>query len=186
MGKIDFDKFLIDYANSGFLKKRMLVNYLLEQQGLQIVKDKIVPIKDKKEPKFNVGDKVVNDGKVCTIKIVNEDNYIVNNGERDIQVHFSYTKDWKLVEQKPAWSEEDEKIIRGLIAICDEWVVRHSYYPVENCDIEMLKNWLKSFKERYIWKPSDEQMEAVRIARDRNDKIGFYLSQLYDDLKKLM
>jgi hypothetical protein len=176
MGKIDFDKFLIDYANSGFLKKRMLVNYLLEQQGLQIVKDKIVPIKDKKEPKFKVGDKVVNDGKVCTIKIVNEDNYIVNNGERDIQVHFSYTKDWKLVEQKPAWSEEYEKMLNGII----EASTHHCYLNITDID------WLKSLKERYTWKPSDEQMEALRIARDRNDKIGFYLSQLYDDLKKLM
>ena len=184
MGKIDFDKFLIDYANSGFLKKRMLVNYLLEQQGLQIVKDKIVPIKNKKEPKFNVGDKVVNDGKVCTIKIVNEDNYIVNNGERDIQVHFSYTKDWKLVEQKSAWSEEDELIASSIITDIEYAKRTHSNISSLYYDREIA--WLKAIRHQPHWKPSDEQMEALRIARDRNDKIGFYLSQLYDDLKKLM
>ena len=67
----------------------------------------------------------------------------------------------KETEQKPAWSEEDEKMIRGLIVICDEWTTRHSFYPIENCEIEKLKNWLYSLKERYTWKPNDEQMKAL-------------------------
>ena len=53
-----------------------------------------------------------------------------------------------LREKNAAWSDEDENMIRGLIAICDELVGRHSCYPVENCDIEKLKNWLKALKQR--------------------------------------
>ena len=56
---------------------------------------------DKIEPKFKAGDKVLADGKVYTIKLVNEDNYIVDENGRDVQEHFSYTKDWKLYEQNP-------------------------------------------------------------------------------------
>lgn len=69
---------------------------------------------DKFEPKFKAGDKVLVDGKIYTIKLVNEDNYIVDENGRDVQEHFSYTKDWKLVEQKPTLSEEDEKNRRPL------------------------------------------------------------------------
>ena len=68
---------------------------------------------DKYEPKFKAGDKVLADGKVYTIKLVNEDNYIVDENGKDVQEHFSHTKDWKLYEQNP-WSEEDERILLQL------------------------------------------------------------------------
>lgn len=52
-------------------------------------------------------------------------------------------------EQKPAeWSEEDEKMYRGVMAVCDVWSTATSFYPKENEDVERLKHWLKSFKER--------------------------------------
>ena len=37
-----------------------------------------------------------------------------------------------------------------------------------------------------IWKSSKEQLEALRIAMDRNDSVGYNLNQLYEQLKKLM
>lgn len=58
--------------------------------------------------------------------------------------------------QKPAeWSEEDERLLSKL----------QTYVDIEcfdrECNGEDILNWLKSLKERYTWKPSDEQMEAL-------------------------
>ena len=116
---------------------------------------------DKVEPKFKAGDKVLVDGKICTIKLVNEDNYIVDENGRDVQEHFSYTKDWELVEQKPAWSEEDEKYINDI-----------TNYFVEYDDLKHkvsdVVNWLKSLKDRVQqkqeWSEEDVTMLDSAIA----------------------
>jgi len=57
-------------------------------------------------------------------------------------------------EQKPTWSEEDENRINRLIAYFED---KESFTAED--DIEYA-NWLKSLKDRYVWKPSDEQMKA--------------------------
>lgn len=87
-------------------------------------------------------------------------------------------------EHSPAWSEEDEKMIDHLIEALPQWA-NGQIAMLPSIAEEYVKR-LKALKPHPHWKPSDEHLEALRIARDRNDRIGFYLSQLYDDLKKLM
>ena len=85
-------------------------------------------------------------------------------------------------EQKPAWSEEDEMNLRRLMLYlsCREKItseVKSKYM-----------DWLKSLKERYTWKPSDEQMTALRrmkAAIAGEGEIYKPLNSLYEDLKKL-
>ena len=72
-------------------------------------------------------------------------------------------------EQKPVeWSEEDE-----------EWF---------NFTMDYLDNgqqdWLKSLRHRNRWKPSDEQMEALKGVQEGVFRLGI-LESLYNDLKKL-
>lgn len=64
-------------------------------------------------------------------------------------------------EQKPMWSEEDEKIFRALSNTLarisantrtDSTSINYSFHR----DIE----WLKSLKDRYTWKPNVEQLTA--------------------------
>ena len=53
---------------------------------------------------------------------------------------------------------------------------------------EELVNWLKSLKDRYTWKPSDEQMLAINTAINVCGKEtinGKYLVALYKQLLKL-
>lgn len=50
------------------------------------------------------------------------------------------------VQPKTEWSEEDEKMYRGVMAVCDAWSTITSFYPKEDKDVERLKNWLKSLK----------------------------------------
>ena len=102
-------------------------------------------------------------------------------------------------EQKPAWSEEDERNLQGII---DEIEVNKNHAPdYDVATYNRFLSWLKSLKERYTWKPSDEQMKALKDAL--NDSIFQYnfkgsmikeevtrkhaetIESLYNDLKKL-
>ena len=70
-------------------------------------------------------------------------------------IHFSQENDYELVEQKPTWSEEDESMLQNILeCLKNGW----SKLPT---DILKYESWLKSLKERYFWKPSDEQIEAL-------------------------
>jgi hypothetical protein len=87
-------------------------------------------------------------------------------------------KGLKSLRQQPKqeWSEEDEKMFSELsssllINISDQWV--------------KYGKWLKSLKSRITWKPTEAQLASLTIACDRNDRIGFDLTQLLEELKKL-
>ena len=80
--------------------------------------------------------------------------------------------------QKQEWSEEDENIFNDIIMCLDGNF---------KSDKSMI-NWLKSLKERYTWKASDEQMTALRrmkAAIAGEGEIYGPLDSLYEDLKKL-
>ena len=102
------------------------------------------------------------------------------------------------IEQNTAWSEEDEQIYRKCIC-----AMRASAcgFPEEEKFVEQVDNWFKSLKDRYSWKPSEEQMKSLKDAL--NDAIFQYnfkgsmikeevtrkhaetIESLYNDLKKL-
>ena len=69
----------------------------------------------------------------------------------------------KQSEQKPAtWSGENTETISRVISIV-KWAAYSDHsHPILNDKgaIELVEQ-LKSLKERYIWKPSDEQIEAL-------------------------
>jgi len=77
--------------------------------------------------------------------------------------------------QHAAWSEEDEDYLT------DVKPAIHDYYDDDYA--EELYDWLNSFKERYTWKPSDEQMIALKGIASYN--WNNTLESLYNDLKKL-
>lgn len=89
-----------------------------------------------------------------------------------------------IIEQKPAWSEEDEEIYRKCIC-----AMRASAcgFPEEEKFVEQVDNWFKSLKDRYSWKPSEEQMNTLEyymhtlICNEHKE----VLFGLYEDLKKL-
>ena len=138
---------------------------------------------DKVEPKFKIGDiirlkdgdglewtveEVFNNG-TCTIVCADRDDFILPDDN------------WELVEQNPAWSDEDEYCINQLIVFCENCMVPDS--GAIKC-----AHWLKSLKDRYTWKPSDKQMDALRKA-SKNEYLKSeqydILVSLYNDLKKL-
>ena len=85
-------------------------------------------------------------------------------------------------EIKSDWSEEDEWKFSDILAL-----LRGG----ENCHYNTpdLFAWLKSLKERYTWKPSDEQMEALAdalsLAKNCGEEKAFDLRTLYEQLQKI-
>lgn len=92
-------------------------------------------------------------------------------------------------EQKPAeWSEEDEKIGKELMDFCIKCGQGHTIVNSQD-DFRRWTTWLKSLKDRYTWKPSDEQMKWFRDILDYHQfstKGQKIMQSLYDDLKKLI
>ena len=94
------------------------------------------------------------------------------------------TKELKKIEQESAkWNEEDEHRVKDTIYFL-ETAKKHYASTVE---LGACIAWLKSIKDRYAWKPSDEQIKQLGwIAKQNKDNmIGKELISLYQDLKKL-
>ena len=141
-------------------------------------------------PKFRVGDeiKTANEEPLIITKIDekgywSEDLFICDFDEECI---------WDLVEQKPAWSEDDENMLNHIIIDIES--LKEQVYCKYLCNEEI--NWLKSIKDRILpqntWKPSDEQMHYLSwIANVKlgdgvvEQEVSKHLNELLEDLKKL-
>lgn len=107
----------------------------------------------------------------------------------------------KQKEQKPAeWSEEDERLRLACIATIDDVIdyerdrwedynPGRPFRPITKYDEQI--DWLKSLPERFSpqphWKPSEEQMKALRyvayhLMPDTNYRAEMFT--LYNELKK--
>jgi hypothetical protein len=92
------------------------------------------------------------------------------------------------VEQKPTWSNEDEGILDEIIDFLENGTVKLQH------DLSLYASWLKSLKQRYAWRASWEQLDALQyVYRNCNpplsDKLGWdsikTLELMYQELKKL-
>lgn len=83
-------------------------------------------------------------------------------------------------EQKPDWSIKEKLMLNDII----ETTERSNIFK-ENYQRELI-DWLKSLKDKYTWKPSIAQLNALSIVSKGNapDDIEAIVS-LYNDLKKL-
>ena len=88
----------------------------------------------------------------------------------------------RMFEKNP-WSEEDDFNLQCCIDKIQ--------YDIDNGRIgrnREILTWLKSLKDRYTWKPSDEQMASITCAVRKMKESVCYDSELvslFNDLKKL-
>jgi len=84
------------------------------------------------------------------------------------------------LKQKHTWSEEDERMYRGL---------HNLIYSTPYCDSRKeFSDWFKTFKERYTWKPSAFHLECIEDAIGLYEKRGINaigLKEILEELKKL-
>ena len=90
-------------------------------------------------------------------------------------------------KQKQEWSEEDESNFQMLIDLIKE--NKHHATDYEHMKYYKLLSWFKSLKDRYVWKPSDEQIKsldwALSLAKNCGYECSFDLRTLQVQLKKL-
>ena len=112
----------------------------------------------------------------------------------DRDEYISYLKSIKerVRPQKQVWGEEDEYILLHTIndlKFLKDTISIDPNYAVNIIDIEREIDWLKSLKDRYTWKPSDEQMKALHDLNLTGNISyagqGQELINLYNNLNKL-
>lgn len=94
-------------------------------------------------------------------------------------------------EQQPAeWSEGDEGMLNCIIAtLCEE---SHGGRETNDKMVTWLENRLKSLRPQPHWKPSEEQMKALKLAYEdafdcpEGGVPHLPLQSLYQDLQKLL
>ena len=144
---------------------------------------------DEQNPKFRVGDtiKCKYDDRQFTIKSVDLDEGTYTYTQEGCGNDIDYADEmFELVEQKPAWSEEDKMML--------QYAIEHFERQKRNCVegggrkkvMQEFIDWLKSLKPQNTWKPSIAQLNALSIVSKGNapDDIEAIVS-LYQDLKKL-
>ena len=93
--------------------------------------------------------------------------------------------------KESSWSEEDEYLLYETSQHLEE-LIRIDKAKHCACDVQYYQrdiDWLKSLKDRYTWKPSDEQMEALAdalsLAKNCGEERAFDLRTLYEQLQKI-
>lgn len=85
-------------------------------------------------------------------------------------------------QPKQEWSDRDKTIIESIEALCDEKIESVEFQDVKE-HANDIKDWITDLKERYAWKPSDEQMEALE--KECIAHSNYELCRLLEQLKKL-
>ena len=91
-------------------------------------------------------------------------------------------KDRVQPQSKQEWSEEDESNFQMLIDVIKE--NKHHATDYEHMTYYKLLSWFKSLKERYVWKPSDEHIDALEHFVRSIGESGF--ATPYDDNTRLL
>ena len=157
----------------GGITNGQILAWLLEKQG---------------EKPNNVYDKELSEILGCVIRrYINDPNISYTEREKVSREIVPYVERLeKQGEQKSIWSEEDENRFSNLI-----YLVEHSDEGKGTKEgFVKFINRLKSLKEIYTWKPSEEQMEGLAsivdgLANICGEDCAYDLRTLQGDLKKL-
>ena len=111
-----------------------------------------------------------------------------------IDENIKYLKSLKdKVRPKQEWSEEDEKMRAAVLQLITDSEKENGWNCVYCNDKEIYFSdiiaWFKSLKDRYTWKPSDEQIQCLSGAVAQYYRFGYYdapvLKELVEQLEKL-
>ena len=163
---------------------KQLTEYFTTGHGLQNTNETVVEwLNDVKEKLEKRGE-------------VESDNDDIEVEEKGIREAFNKIEDEKQCKQKPqrmisaeakeamyaktAWSEEDEKMLADACIMLD-WYNGNNWWKAQH-----IKNWLKSLKQRYTWKPSDEQIKVCKeVYADLLSAKGFDVGTINSELNRL-
>ena len=125
-----------------------------EIDRLQLEKKNEQKPSDNVEPKFKIGDIIINKKSKDTVKIVQilQDSYCYTGWDGAATVHSDFNiseqDNWELVEQNPVWSEEDEEMCYKVTAVINKLCAEGKEYVWSINTLNKLFYWLKSLKDR--------------------------------------
>lgn len=91
------------------------------------------------------------------------------------------------VQPKQEWSEDDEKVLHAIRNALNYEKPRN-YLKSRDFEFTDILDWLKSLRQKSLWKPSDSQMASITCAVRKMKESACYDSELvslFNDLKKL-
>ena len=148
--------------------------------GINIDKQKLAELSEKDE-EYNGEDYGI-DGLWHAQRILEKtlgsvDGYQTDDGLLSHQCAITAVK--KLYKQKPAWSEEDERNLNDAVLFIETGTY--------SLDKDNLINWLKSLRPQKQWKPSKEQIIALRWVLNNvpYNKHKEEINGLLDQIKEL-
>lgn len=160
-----------------------------DKSALESTKEK-VDNADKVEPKFKIGDTIINIYHKCygnsRIKEITDGRYIFDDRT---YIFIKEQDNYELVKQKP-WSEEDEYTLNETIQHLEE-LIRIDIAKHCGCDVQYYQrdiDWLKDIKDRVqsqnTWKPSEKMLEALDIAIRSGIQLGSWEEKALRELQK--
>lgn len=123
-----------------------------------------------------------------SVKTCYNDGLLTCNEYEQASLWLKSLKDRVQLQPKQEWSADDTMYFTSVKLLVENSENLNGLLETMNSPEYIKKcliDWLKSLKERYIWKPSDEQMEIIYKYSEQNNYDGSVLTSLYRDLKKL-
>lgn len=96
-------------------------------------------------------------------------------------------KDRVQPQPKQEWSEEDENYLNALIGKMETLYFKNDSFSIGGYRVDIVVNWLKSLRPKNTWKPSKEQIVALRWVLNNipYNKHKEEISGLLDQIKGL-
>lgn len=133
--------------------------------------------------RFSIGDVISSKG--CIIKITEIKGYRCLYGDVCVQYRGETLSKRMQPQPKIEWSEEDEAYLDHIVTAVKMYYT--DYDGNENPFRESLLDWLKSLRPQNMWKPSDEQINALYDVLNPCDGVDKKtLESLYEQLKALV
>jgi len=153
---------------------------MLSKEFREKVQSWLKSLKDRVQPKqqWSEGDENVTDIILSQLRSDNFSGVLSKSLLKEAESWFKSLKN--RVQPKQEWSEEDEQYIIDTLNLLSFGCSSHS--------VSEVKDFLKSLKYRYTWKPSNEQMLAISTAINvigKGTLNGKSLMELHEQLKKL-
>ena len=94
--------------------------------------------------------------------------HVIDEGKAEMD--YCFTKMMNGEKVSSAWSEEDEERIKNILLVLGVQVCWNGATGNKENPYQKEIDWLKSLKQRYTWKPSDEQMDALNEKMSKTDE----------------
>ena len=166
-------------------KKQRWIAWLEKQKGQNLIMANSPQLKEQKPVEWSEEDEWMKESIISTLMANMQFTYQHDPlGQADHKKKITWLKSLSLKKRlddvdklcSNKWNEEDEACLNQLICFCEHCMVQDS-------EVKKCTKWLKSLRPN--WKPSEEQMKALKDALETYKGFEEYdaMESLYNDLQ---